>query len=142
MLKIVSGPDYQLISKKSFLDTVENTCRLKRNPYPADQTWYCRMFTVFALGELYTLRPRPRDEKGVPGCAYFEYAMELFEDLYEEPTIEYIETILLIVGNLFSLIFVPLPGSLHLSFPKFQTAAFVPSLEYHRRNMQIITNIE
>jgi len=142
MLKIVSGPDYHLISKKSFLDTVENTYRLKRNPYPADQTWYCRMFTVFALGELYTLRPRPRDEKGVPGCAYFEYAMELFEDLYEEPTIEYIETILLIVGNLLSLILVPLPGPLHLFFPKSQSTSFVLHLEYHSRNIQIITNIE
>jgi proline utilization trans-activator len=64
---------------------------------------------VFALGELYRQHARPKHEQGVPGCAYFESAMELFEDLYEEPTIEYIEAILLIVSSLLSFILCSFP---------------------------------
>lgn len=66
-----------------------------------DHVWLCRLFVVFALGELYS--QGASDTKGgrsVPGTSYFMKAMELFEDLYEEPTIEYIETLLVIVSSL------------------------------------------
>jgi hypothetical protein len=118
MLNSGSGPDYHLILKKSFLETLKESYRLRCNPYPADKTWFCRVFVVFALGELYRQHAGPKRDQAVPGCGYFESAMALFEDLYEEPTIEYIETILLIVS--ISFIFVPFPGSPHTLIPKFR----------------------
>jgi hypothetical protein len=55
---------------------------------------------VFALGELYD--EGSKKEQGVPGTNYFVSAMAMFQDLYEEPSIHYIETLLLIVSNVLS----------------------------------------
>jgi hypothetical protein len=57
------------------------------------------MFVVFALGDLYSERTsRTKNGRGVPGTAFFLRAMTLLQDLHEEPTIPYIETLLLIVS--------------------------------------------
>jgi proline utilization trans-activator len=57
------------------------------------------MFVVFALGDLYSERAsRTKNGRGVPGTAFFLRAMALLQDLHEEPTIPYIETLLLIVS--------------------------------------------
>ena len=57
---------------------------------------------MFALGELYSQgASKTKSGHSVPGTAYFIKAMNLFEDLYEEPTIDYIETLLVIVSKSF-----------------------------------------
>ena len=91
------------------------------------------MFVVFALGELYR-QHAPKHGESVPGCTYFESALELFEDLYEEPTIEYIETILLIVGSLLSYFF--LPWSLIYVCFQAPTVILVSDFEYFHHNIQ------
>ena len=53
------------------------------------------MFTVFALGELYS--PAAAKGGGTPGVSFFDQAMNQHVDLYEDPTISYIESLLLIV---------------------------------------------
>ncbi len=64
-----------------------------------DPIWLCRLFVVFALGELYSERAtRTKGGRGVPGTAFFLQAMSILQDLHEEPTIPYIETLLLIVS--------------------------------------------
>jgi hypothetical protein len=100
------------------------------------------VFVVFALGELYRQHARPKHELGVPGCTYFESAMELFEDLYEEPTIEYIETILLIVGSLLSFILCSFPWPSTYAHSQVSSSNFVAYLEYFHHNIQTPTNME
>lgn len=63
-----------------------------------DPIWLCRLFTVFALGEIYTVRSTKPRGNGVPGISFFLKALDFFQDLYEEPTVEYIETLLLLVS--------------------------------------------
>ncbi|KAF8855632.1 hypothetical protein BDZ45DRAFT_655029 [Acephala macrosclerotiorum] len=87
------GPDYHLIRKKSFLERLDETYRLN---VLDDPIWLCRLFTVFALGEIYTVRSSKPKGTTVPGTAFFLKALDYFQDLYEEPTIEYIETLVLL----------------------------------------------
>jgi hypothetical protein len=63
-----------------------------------DPIWLCRLFVIFALGELYSPQAANKNVRGVPGTAFFLKAMAMFQDLHEEPTIPYIETLLLIVS--------------------------------------------
>lgn len=88
------GPDYHLIRKKSFLERLDETYRLN---VLDDPIWLCRLFTVFALGEIYTVRSSKPKGTTVPGTAFFLKALDYFQDLYEEPTVEYIETLVLLV---------------------------------------------
>lgn len=57
---------------------------------------------MFALGEIYTVRSTKPRGNGVPGISFFLKALDFFQDLYEEPTVEYIETLLLLVSWIFS----------------------------------------
>ncbi|KAI9048299.1 hypothetical protein LZ554_008094 [Drepanopeziza brunnea f. sp. 'monogermtubi'] len=87
------GPDYHLLRRTSFLERLEETYKLE---VLNDPIWLCRLFTVFALGEIYTVRSTKPSGNGVPGIAFFLKALDFFQDLYEEPTVEYIETLLLL----------------------------------------------
>jgi len=94
------GPDYHLLRKKSFLERLDETYKLD---VLNDPIWLCRLFTVFALGEIYTIRSSKPKGNGVPGTSFFLKALEYFQDLYEEPTVEYIETLVLLVSYNFLL---------------------------------------
>lgn len=89
------GPDYHLLRRTSFLARLEETYKLE---VLNDPIWLCRLFTVFALGEIYTVRSTKPRGNGVPGISFFLKALDFFQDLYEEPTVEYIETLLLLVS--------------------------------------------
>jgi proline utilization trans-activator len=92
-----SGPDYHLLLRKSFLERLDETYRVGKCD---DYVWLCRLFVVFALGELYSQgASKSMSGHSVPGTGYFIKAMSLFEDLYDEPTIDYIETLLVIVSK-------------------------------------------
>ncbi len=90
------GPDYHLLRRTSFLERLEETYKLE---VLNDPIWLCRLFTVFALGEIYTVRSTKPRGNGVPGISFFLKALDFFQDLYEEPTVEYIETLLLLVSE-------------------------------------------
>lgn len=91
------GNDYHLVKKKSFIQKIE---QVYAAPTEADPMFLCRMFVVLALGELYLRKSAVSNDghRVVPGTEYFLQAMSLFRELYEEPDIEYIETLLLIVS--------------------------------------------
>lgn len=91
------GADYHFLRRKSFLEKLEETYLL---PALEEPIWLCRLFTVFALGEVYSVRASRQKGQGVPGTAFFLKALEFFQDLYEEPTVEYIETLVLLVSIL------------------------------------------
>jgi proline utilization trans-activator len=79
--------------RKSFLEKLDKTYE---SSTPDDPIWLSQVFVVLALGELYS---EPHGGRGVPGTDYFQIALSLLPDLYEEPTVAYIETLLLIVSH-------------------------------------------
>ncbi|CAJ2506730.1 Uu.00g079160.m01.CDS01 [Anthostomella pinea] len=89
------GQDYHLLRKKSFFDKVDD---IYQDPEQADQVSLCRVFVVLALGELYLKRTGSTEggERKVPGTKFFMQAVSLFQEHYEEPDVDYIETILLL----------------------------------------------
>lgn len=94
VLRFIGG-DHHLLLKKSFLEKIEETYQLE---ILDDPVWLCRLFTVLALGELYSGgRVGAPKGTGVPGTGFFVKAMGFFQDMHEEPTVSYIETLLLLV---------------------------------------------
>lgn len=94
VLRFIGG-DHHLLLKKSFLEKIEETYQLE---VLDDPVWLCRLFTVLALGELYSGgRAGAPKGTGVPGTGFYLKAMGLFQDMHEEPTVSYIETLLLLV---------------------------------------------
>lgn len=101
VLKFI-GNDYHLVKKRSFMERVNATYAASTSRAGADDDpmFLCRMFAVFALGELY-LRKSGVTENGqrvIPGASFYLQATSLFQELYEDPDIEYIETLLLMVS--------------------------------------------
>jgi len=86
------GADYYFFLKRTFRETLRAIYRDPSNAHPVSLV--C-MFTVFALGELYS--PATATGGGTPGISFFDQAMSQHVDLYEDPTISYIESLLLIV---------------------------------------------
>ncbi|OAP64885.1 hypothetical protein AYL99_00857 [Fonsecaea erecta] len=98
------GLDYHLMMRKHTLEQLDSLYS-GRLTIEQDPLLACRLFTIFALGELYTNRAK-QDQKlenapGVPGLAFFVRAMSLFQEIREEATMSYIEALLLI--SLYSL---------------------------------------
>lgn len=86
------GSDYHLIQRKSFLRRMEETYTAQTHD---DPVFLCRLFVVFALGELYSKKTAVTgNRRTVPGTAFFLQAMSLFQDLHEEADVDYIETLL------------------------------------------------
>ncbi|KZF20094.1 hypothetical protein L228DRAFT_35446 [Xylona heveae TC161] len=88
------GSDYHLMLKKTFMEQLDETYKGTLR----DPVFLCRMFIIFALGEMYSCRPtRPsRNGPEVPGTGFFLQAMSIFQDLHEEATVSYIETVVLV----------------------------------------------
>ncbi|CAI7587813.1 unnamed protein product [Penicillium glandicola] len=86
------GTDYHLILKKTFFDTLDRTCagEIPRNP-----VWMCKFFVLLALGEMYSNRKRRTADQHVPGTDYFLRAVGLLQDLYETPSVEQVEVMIL-----------------------------------------------
>jgi proline utilization trans-activator len=98
-----------------YLTYHDKTCAESR-----DRVWLCRLLVVFALGETYTTTPTPeiylspdRSQEAcldhgdttktttTPGTEFFEQALMLLKIPFEEPTIEHIEALNLIVSTVF-----------------------------------------
>ncbi|THX92441.1 hypothetical protein D6D08_02546 [Aureobasidium pullulans] len=63
-----------------------------------DPVWICKFFVVLALGELYTNQSQDRNKEtknSIPRTNYFLTAIGLLQDLYEEPSVQQIENLLL-----------------------------------------------
>lgn len=90
------GNDYHLMLRKT---TLEKLDALYRDQCFDDPVLLCRLFAIFAIGELYTNRKVSSSSNGpeVPGTGFFLQAMSLFQDLHEEATVSYIEILVLLV---------------------------------------------
>lgn len=93
------GNDYHLMLRKT---TVERMDALYRDQCFDDPVFLCKLFALFAMGEMYSNRRLSSTKgAGIPGTGFFVQAMSLFQDLHEEATVPYIETLLIL--SLFSL---------------------------------------
>lgn len=90
------GPDYHLIRRKSYLEVIDHIYDGHRQ---TDSLPLCRFFALLALGELWLKKTGAilDGEKTVPGTGLFLQAVSLFHEQFEEPSIEYIETLLALV---------------------------------------------
>lgn len=97
----IVGTEYHMFLRRTFLKQFDE---FYKSGTSNDPVWLCGLFAILALGELYSNIPVRADhsEADIPGTSFFLQAMNLFEDLYEEPTISYIETILLLVRTMVS----------------------------------------
>lgn len=90
------GSDYHLIRRKTYLESIDFIYDDNKQTNPIS---LCRFFTLLALGELWLKKTGAilDGEKTVPGTGFFLQAVSLFEEQFEEPSIEYIETLLSLV---------------------------------------------
>lgn len=101
------GQDYHLFLRDEFLQQLERAYSSKNSGHAPDALWSCKFYIVLALGELYSTSSTmsanrmgdPGAVSGVPGTAFFEIAMGLLQDLYEEPSTSQIEIMLLFVSG-------------------------------------------
>lgn len=89
------GTDYHLILKKTFYEKLDRICAGEE---PRDFVWICKFFILLALGEMYSNRQRRTTSQHVPGTDYFLRATGLLQDLYETPSIEQVEVMVLFVS--------------------------------------------
>ncbi|ETS84123.1 hypothetical protein PFICI_02148 [Pestalotiopsis fici W106-1] len=89
------GKDYHLLRKRSYFAKVD---QIYDDVQGANSISLCRLFVVLALGELYLKRSEIVEDgsRTVPGTTFFLQAVTYFEEHYEEPDVEYIETLLLL----------------------------------------------
>jgi proline utilization trans-activator len=89
------GNDYHLMLRKT---TVERLDALYRYQSFDDPIFLCKLFAVFAMGEMYANRRLSSTKgAGIPGTGFFVQAMSLFQDIHEEATVQYVEALLIIV---------------------------------------------
>lgn len=90
------GNDYHLMLRKS---TSERMDVLYRDQNFDDPVLLCKLFALFAMGEMYANRRLP-STKGldIPGTGFFVQAMSLVQDLHEEASVMYVEALLVIVS--------------------------------------------
>ena len=88
---------YHLVLRKSTIDQLEDAYR---DGNFDDPVLTCKLFALFALGEVYSARSNSTLECNVPGAAYYVNAMTLIPILPERPSLTHIETLLLLVSKI------------------------------------------
>ncbi|KAH7025159.1 fungal-specific transcription factor domain-containing protein [Microdochium trichocladiopsis] len=93
------GQDYHMFMQQDFLHRLDKMyASASGQERENDSVWVCKFFVILALGELYsTTLGAAKDPKPstVAGTEYFLTAVGLLQDLFEEPSIEQIETLVL-----------------------------------------------
>lgn len=117
------GSDYHWFQHDTFRKQVEILYQDPSGPYARDRIWLCRLLTTLAIGQTYVQdaplvisfeEPRLNTERMAfsvsssgtnvrrpttpPGTELFEQALNLLHISYEEPRIEHIEVLNLIVS--------------------------------------------
>lgn len=89
------GNDYHLMLRNSTMDRME---ALYRNQSSDDPVFLCKLFALFSMGEMYANRRLPSTKgSDIPGTAFFVQAMSLLQDIHEEASVLYVESLLIIV---------------------------------------------
>ncbi|KAF2147618.1 hypothetical protein K461DRAFT_263552 [Myriangium duriaei CBS 260.36] len=95
LVQVVSrfvGSDYHFMRPRKFNSELE---KVYTNPAETSQNFICRLFGIFALGELYSKKSSiVHQGMPVPGTAFFVQAIALLQDEHERGDVEYIETLL------------------------------------------------
>ncbi|KAK4942680.1 hypothetical protein LTR10_017629 [Elasticomyces elasticus] len=109
-----------------------------------DPLWICRLFLLFALGELYTNNSAGVLAEGrSPGTTYFLTAMSLLQDKYETPNVLYVETLFLVslysdalnrTNSAYAYIGLALRVSIALGLHRNVNAQQMPAAEKEHRN--------
>jgi proline utilization trans-activator len=96
------GQDYHMFLQRDFFQHMEKMYgSMHGHGRDSDTVWVCKFFVVLALGELYSTTLTAAKEarvSTVAGTGYFLTAIGLLQDLFEEPSIDQIETLLLFVS--------------------------------------------
>lgn len=67
---------------------------------PAPETAFsCKLWALFALGEVYSSRTKSTSDNDFPGLAYFARASRILRGLRERPQAETVEVLLLLVSR-------------------------------------------
>lgn len=96
------GEDYHFFIHQDFCQNLEKVYESSREGSECeyDPLCVCKFFLVLAMGQLYsssyTVAAQP--DMNVPGTEFFLTAVSLLQDQFEEPSIAYIEVLLLFVG--------------------------------------------
>lgn len=112
----IAGPDFQWFLRQRFKDRIFATYYDRHSTQSTDRLWLCRFFLVMALAESYSdegahqvsiqddqnISIQPLYAPSPPGATYFEHALSLFQGSYEEPTVEQIEALNLMVCGFIS----------------------------------------
>lgn len=111
------GHDWHWFLRKTFRDRMELTYKRPSSSEATDRTWLCRLLVVFALGESFNLNQTPEIHFNLemhsnsryqpsktlmppPGTEFFEQALALLNIRYEDPTLDQIEALNLIVSKI------------------------------------------
>jgi proline utilization trans-activator len=120
------GSDYHWFLHNSFRKEVEALYQDPSSPYARDRIWLCRLLATLAIGESYVpnsplvisfdgsdhntdiadieeivFGTKVRKSTTPPGTELFEQALNLLHSPYEEPRIEHVEILNLIVSVVF-----------------------------------------
>lgn len=97
------GQDYHLFMQRDFLQRLDKMyASAERSQQQEDSIWMCKFFAILALGQMYSTSLPSAKETGpatVAGSEYFFTAVTLLQDLFEEPSLDQIETLLLFVSG-------------------------------------------
>ncbi|GAB1197681.1 hypothetical protein APSETT444_006983 [Aspergillus pseudonomiae] len=89
------GNDHHLFLKVSFVREIEAVYQKASKP---TVLWLCKLWTLLALGELYTNRRKFNDTHIIPGTNYYLQALNMLHDIYEEASLLHVEVLILIVS--------------------------------------------
>lgn len=107
------GHDWHWFKRETFRRRLELTYKDSKARELTDRLWLCRLLVVFAQGETYNseLAPEIRlgdgtttdistnsDNQVAPGTEFFEQALSLLNVCYEDPSIEQVEALNLVVS--------------------------------------------
>lgn len=92
------GSNYHLFERRAFFVKLDAAYR---SSAAADPLFACHLYAVMALGELYSnCKSSKLGAESIPGTEWYVQAVNLLEDLYETPTVEQIQVLLLLVSIL------------------------------------------
>lgn len=106
--------EYHWYLQRAFHSTLEATYRSPDSAEARNRTWLCKLLAVLALGESFNSYEPPlidlsqaadhlvqaeaTKDSYLPGARFFEQALSLFKMPSEEPEIEHVEALNLIVS--------------------------------------------
>ncbi|KAK5064778.1 hypothetical protein LTR84_000612 [Exophiala bonariae] len=140
LVKRFLGDTHHLNLGSAFLERVDDFYVIRVE----DPIWICRLFVIYALGELYSNGPvSASTERKIPGTAFFLTAMSLLQDNYEDATILYVETLMLVslyfdalnrTNSAYAYIGLALRVSLTLGLHRNISSHQLPAVEREHRN--------